>query len=134
MRNKLEHEYKTPEIYDLYTYYELVWSVVKILDLYLELLFTNGEINLELHIEKNVYYLTMKHDIKGCAFIFEIIDWTKGKGREQKRLDVTLKNQEDTDGFVKAFNVFLLSIQYFDYGNLNLYKKKMKKLIETEML
>lgn len=134
MRNKLEHEYKTPEIYDLYTYYELVWSVVKILDLYLELLFTNGEINLELHIEKNVYYLTMKHDIKGCAFIFEIIDWTKGKGREQKRLDVTLKNQEDTDGFVKAFDVFLLSIQYFDYGNLNLYKKKMKKLIETEML
>ena len=134
MRNKLEHEYKTPEIYDLNTYYELVWSVVKILDLYLELLFTNGEINLELHIEKNVYYLTMKHDIKGCAFIFEIIDWTKGKGREQKRLDVTLKNQEDTDGFVKAFDVFLLSIQYFDYGNLNLYKKKMKKLIETEML
>ena len=134
MRNKLEHEYKTPEIYDLHTYYELVWSVVKILDLYLELLFTNGEINLELHVEKNVYYFTMKHDIKGCAFIFEIIDWTKGKEREQKRLDVTLKNQEDTDGFVKAFNVFLLSIQYFDYGNLDLYKKKMKKLIETEML
>ena len=40
MRNKLEHEYKTPEIYDLHTYYELVWSVVKILDLYLELLYT----------------------------------------------------------------------------------------------
>lgn len=112
----------------------MVWSVVKILDLYLELLFTNGEINLELYIEKNVYYFTMKHDIKGCAFIFEIIDWMKGKEREQKRLDVTLKNQEDTDGFVKAFNVFLLSIQYFDYGNLNLYKMKMKKLIETEML
>ena len=120
MRSKLEHEYKTPEIYDLHTYYELVWSVVKILDLYLELLFTNGEINLELHIGKNVYYFTMKHDIKECTFIFEIIDWTKGKEREQKRLDVTLKNQEDTDGFVKAFNVFLLSIQYFDYGNLNL--------------
>ena len=43
MRNKLEHEYKTPEIYDLHTYYELVWSVVKILDLYLELLYTNGD-------------------------------------------------------------------------------------------
>lgn len=52
MTNKLEHEYKTPEIYDLHTYYELVWSVVKILDLYLELLFTNGEISLKLHIEK----------------------------------------------------------------------------------
>ena len=52
MRNKLEHEYKTPVIYDLYTYYELVWSVVKILDLYLKLLYSNGEINLELHIEK----------------------------------------------------------------------------------
>ena len=134
MRNKLEHEYKTPQIYDLYTYYELVWSVVKILDLYLELLYTNGEINLELYVKKNIYNFTMKHDIKECAFIFEIIDWTKGKEREQKRLNVTLKNQEDADGFVKAFNVFLLTIQYFDYGNLNLYKKKMKKLIETKML
>lgn len=134
MRNKLEHEYKTPEIDDLYTYYELVWSVIRILDLYLELLYIHGEINVELHIENDVYYLTMKHDIKECTFIFEIIDWTKGKEREQKRLNVTLKSQEDTDDFIKAFNVFLLSIQYFDFGNLNLYKKKVKRLIETEML
>lgn len=129
MRNKLEHEYKTPEIRDLYTYYELVWSVVRILDLYLELLYINGEISVELHIENNVYYFTMKYDVKGCAFIFEIIDWTKGKEREQKRLNVTLKNQEDAGDFIKAFNVFLLSIQYFDYGNLSLYKKKVKRLI-----
>lgn len=129
MRNKLEHEYRTPEIYDLYTYYELVWSVVRILDLYLELLYTNGEINVELHIENNVYYLTMKYDVKECAFVFEIIDWTKGKERKKKRLNVTLKNQEDAGDFIKAFNVFLLSIQYFDYGNLSLYKKKVKRLI-----
>ncbi len=129
MRNKLEHQYKTPEIYDLYAYYELVWSVVRILDLYLELLYINGEINVEFHIENNVYYLTMQHDVKECAFVFEIIDWTKGKEREQKRLNVTLKNQEDEGDFIKAFNVFLLSIQYFDYGNLNLYKKKVKRLI-----
>jgi hypothetical protein len=57
----------------------------------------------------------MKHDIKGCAFIFEIIDWTEGKEREQKRLDVTLKNQEDTDGFVKAFNVFLLFTPLYNF-------------------
>lgn len=132
MRNKLEHEYKTPEIYDLHTYYELVWSVVKILDLYLELLYTNGEINLELYNENNVYYLTMKHDIKECAFEFEIIDWTKGKEREEKKLNVCLKNQGDADDFIKAFNIYLLSIQYFDYGNLNLYKKRIKKLMETE--
>lgn len=129
MRNKLEHEYKTPEIYDLYAYYELVWSVVRILDLYLELLYINGEIDAELHIENNVYYLTMKYDVKECAFVFEIKDWTKGKEREQKRLNVTLKNQEDASDFIKAFNVFLLSIQYFDYGNLNLYKKKLERLI-----
>ncbi|NBH86445.1 hypothetical protein D7X88_18540 [bacterium C-53] len=132
MRNKLEHEYKTPEIYDLHTYYELVWSVVKILDLYLELLYTNGEINLELYIESNMYYLTMKHNIKECAFEFTIIDWTKGKQRKQKSLNVSLRNQGDVDDFIKAFNIYLLSIQYFDYGNLNLYKKKVKKLIETE--
>ena len=58
----------------------------------------------------------MKHDVKGCAFIFEIIDWTKGKEREKKRLNVTLKTQEDAGDFIKAFNVFLLSIRYFDYG------------------
>ena len=129
MRNKLEHEYKTPEIYDLHTYYELVWSVVKILDLYLELLYKNGEINLELYIENNVYYLTMKHDIKECAFEFEIINWTKEKEREERRLNVCLKNQKDANDFIKAFNIYLLSIQYFDYRNLNLYKKKIKKLL-----
>lgn len=132
MRNKLEHEYKTPEIYDLHTYYELVWSIVKILDLYLELLYTKGEINLEFYIKNNKYYFTMKHDIKECAFEFEIIDWTKGKEREQRRLNVSLKNQGDADDFIKAFNIYLLSIQYFDYGNLNLYKKKVRKLIEIQ--
>ena len=129
MRNKLEHEYKTPEIYDLHTYYELVWSVVKILDLYLELLYKNGEINLELYIENNVHYLTMKHDIKECAFEFEIINWTKEKEREERRLNVCLKNQKDANDFINAFNLYLLSIQYFDYRNLNLYKKKIKKLL-----
>lgn len=82
---------------------------------------TDGEINVELHIENNVYHLTMKHDVKECAFVFEIIDWTKGKEREQKRLNVYLKNQGDAGDFIKAFNIFLLSIQYFDYGNLSLY-------------
>ena len=130
MRNKLEHEYKTPKIYDLHTYYELVWSIVKILDLYLELLYINEEIDIELHIENNKYYFKMKHNIKECAFEFEIIDWTKGKEREQRRLNVSLKSQEDADDFIKAFNIYLLSIQYFDYGNLNLYKKKVKKLVE----
>ena len=129
MRNKLEHEYKIPEIYDLHTYYELVWSVVKILDLYLELLYKNGEINLELYIENNVHYLTMKHDIKECAFEFEIINWTKEKEREERRLNVCLKNQKDANDFINAFNLYLLSIQYFDYRNLNLYKKKIKKLL-----
>lgn len=129
MRNKLEHEYKTPEINDLHTYYE---CVIKILDLYLELLYTNGEINLVAHIENNMYYLTMKYDIKECAFEFEVVDWTKGKEREQKTLKVSLKNQGDADNFKKAFNIFLLSIQYFDYGNLNLYKKKLKRMIAIE--
>lgn len=132
MRNKLEHEYKVPEIYDLHTYYELVWSIVKILDLYLELLYTHDEVNLELHIENNKYYFIMKYDIKECAFEFEIIDWTKGKEREEKRINVSLKNQGDEDDFIKAFNIYLLSIQYFNYGNLNLYKKKVKKLIEEQ--
>lgn len=132
MRNKLEHEYKTPEIHDLYTYYELVWSVIKILDLYLELLYINGEINLVIHIKNNEYHFMMKHDIKECAFEFEIIDWTKGKEREQKTLNLSLKNQGDVDNFIIAFNIYLLSIQYFDYGNLNLYKKKVKRLIEIE--
>ena len=132
MRNKLEHEYKIPEISDIHTYYELVWSVIKILDLYLELLYINGEINLDAYIENNKYYLTMKHDIKECAFEFEIIDRTRGKEREQKTLKVSLKNQGDVDNFIKAFNIYLLSIQYFDYGNLNLYKKKVKRLIDIE--
>lgn len=131
MRNKLEHEYRTPAISDLHTYYELVWSIVKILDLYLELLYINGKINFELYIKNNKYYFTMGYNIKECAFEFEILDWTDGKAREKKRLKVSLKGQRDADDFIKAFNIYLLSIQYFDYGNLDLYKKKVKKLIEV---
>lgn len=134
MRNKLEHEYKTPEIVDLHTYYELIWSVVKIVNLHLELLYTNGEIDLTLRVKNNEYYLVMKHYIEECAFEFEIIDCTKGKEREKKKLNVRMKNQNDIYSFVNAFNIYLLSIQYFDYGNLNLYKKKAQRLIETEML
>lgn len=128
MRNKLEHEYKTPEISDLHTYYELVWSVVKIVDLYIELLYINGEINLVLYIESNKYYFTMKHDIKECRFKFEIIDRTKGKEKLTKQLDINLKDQNDVCDFIKAFNIYLLSIQYFNYGNVNLYKKKLRDL------
>lgn len=132
MRNKMEHEYKTPEISDLYTYYELVWSVVKIIDLYLELLYINGEINLLCYNVNNVYYVTMKHEIKECGFKFEITDWTKGKEKRQRQVDVKLRTPNDACDFIKAFNMYLLSIQYFHYENLNLYKKKIKKLIESE--
>ena len=131
MRNKLEHEYRMPEISDLHTYYELVWSVVKIVELYLELLYINGEINLVLHIESNKYYFTIKHNVKECRFKFEVIDWTKGKEKLAKQLDVSLNDKNDVCDFIKAFNVYLLSIQYFDYGNIDLYKKKIKRLIKT---
>ena len=56
----------------------------KILDLYLELFYINGEIDLEFFIENNKYYFIMKHEIKECAFVFEVIDWIRGKEKEQK--------------------------------------------------
>ncbi|CDD62278.1 putative uncharacterized protein [Clostridium sp. CAG:505] len=87
MRNKLEHEYKIPEISDLLVYYELVWSIVKILDLHLELLYINGEINLELYIKSNIYYFTVQHDVKECSFKFEVRDRTKGNENLTKQLN-----------------------------------------------
>lgn len=130
MRNKMEHEYKTPEISDLYTYFELVWSVVKIIDLYLELLYINGEIQFVLYKHNNTYLFTMKYDTKECEFKFEIIDKNEGKEKIQRQLNIKWKDKSDTCDFIKAFNIYLLSIQYFDYGNLILYKKKMEKLID----
>lgn len=35
----------------------------------------------------------MKHDIKECAFEFEVVDRTRGKEREQKTLKVSLKTK-----------------------------------------
>ena len=112
MRNKMEHEYKTPEIADLNAYYEIVWSAVKIIDLYLELLYINGAIWFVLHYGDREYYLTMEHDVEECGFIFEIADLTKDK----------------------EFNLYLFSIQYFDYGNGNLYRNKLRKLMASESL
>lgn len=129
MRNKLEHEYKTPEISDLLAYYELVWSIVKIVDLHLELLYINGEINLELYIKNNKYYFTVQHDVNECRFKFEVIDRTKGNENLTKQLNVILKDLNDICDFKKAFNFYLFSMQYFNNGNIDLYKKKIKKLL-----
>lgn len=131
MRNKLEHEYKIPDISDLHAYYELVWSIVKIIDLYLELLYINGEINLILYIEGNDYYFTMEDDIKESRFKFEVMDRTWGKDNLRKQLEVNLEDQNSVCDFVKAFSVYLLSMEYFNYGNLNLYKKKVKRLLNA---
>jgi len=84
MRNKLEH-------------------------VYIRLREYNGEIDLEFFIENNKYYFIMKHEIKECAFVFEVIDWIRGKEKEQKTLNISLKNQGDLDNFI-AFNIYLLSI------------------------
>ena len=64
MRNKMEHEYKVPVIDDLRTYYELVWNVVKILELYLELLYINGEIRMSLIKGDYEYYFSIENDVK----------------------------------------------------------------------
>lgn len=132
IRNKMEHEYKAPEISDLHAYYELVWSVVRIVDLYLELLHVKGEIYLVLYSENNEYYFMLKHDVDKCVFKFDIVDWTKGNEREQKQLVVGLQNQDEAHDFIKAFSLYLASIQYFDYGNEKLYKEKIKKLKEKK--
>lgn len=134
MRNKMEHEYKTPEISDLHAYYELVWSVVKIINLYLELLYVNSEIYLILYRGDDRYYFTLEHDKKKGIFRFDLRDWTKGHEREEVQLVVGLKNQNDVHDFIKVFSLYLLSIQYHDYGNENLYKEKIKKLKEKEII
>lgn len=127
----MEHEYKTPEISDLHAYYELVWSVIKIVDLYLALLCVNSEIYLILYGGDDKYYFTLKHDIKKCIFKFDIVNETKTKDRKQVQLIVGLKNQNEVHDFIKAFNLHLASIQYYDCGNKKLYREKIQKLIET---
>ena len=129
IRNKMEHEYRKPEISDLHTYYELVWSFIRILNLNLELLYVNGEINFTLQSGSEKYYLTMKHNVRECGFQFEIRDWTDHNEKKEKKISIHLRTKEDTCDFIKAFNLYLQSIQYFDFGNFSLYKGNVKKLI-----
>lgn len=51
----------------------------------------------------------MKHEIKECAFVFWSNRLVRGKEKEQKTLNISLKNQGDLDNFI-AFNIYLLSI------------------------
>lgn len=129
MRNKLEHEYKIPPISDLYTYYELVWNIVKIIDLQLELLYTNGEINMTLYTGKYHYYFEIKHEIEHCGFQIKITDWDKRPYPQTKALEIYLKTKENTKEFINAFKFYLLTIKYYNYGNVNLYKNKVNDLI-----
>lgn len=134
MRNKMEHEYKTPEIADLNAYYEIVWSAVKIIDLYLELLYINGAIWFVLHHGDREYYLTMEHDVEECGFIFEIADLTEDKERKKRLVNIKLGSKSEIRNYTIAFNLYLFSIQYFDYGNGNLYRNKLRKLMASESL
>ena len=128
MRNKMEHEYKIPDVFDLHTYYELVWSVVKIAELYLELFCSNGEIELSLYAKNREYALVLEYNAAERAFQFEIIDWTEKNNRKQKKIIVGLKNPDEEREFIKAFHFYLLTIQYFDCGNAAVYKKKIERL------
>ncbi|MBM6855873.1 hypothetical protein H6B11_17400 [Mediterraneibacter glycyrrhizinilyticus] len=76
----------------------------------------------------------MEHDKKKGIFRFDLRDWTKGHEREEVQLVVGLKNQNDVHDFIKVFSLYLLSIQYHDYGNEKLYKEKIKKLKEKEII
>lgn len=128
MRNKMEHEYKIPDISDLHTYYELVWSVVKIAELYLELFCANGEIQLSFGMKNKEYFLVLEYNAAGRAFQFEIIDWTEKNNRKQKKIIAGLKNPGEEQDFIRAFHLYLLTIQYFDCGNVTVYKEKMERL------
>ena len=106
----------------LHTYYELVWSVVKIAELYLELFCANGEIQLSLGIKNKEYSLVLEYNAAGRAFQFEIIDWTEKNNRKQKKIIAGLKNPGEEQDFVRAFHLNLLRYRYFDCGNVTVYK------------
>lgn len=96
-------------------------------------LYVNGEINLVLYSQNNNYHLTLKHDINKCTFEFDIIYYTAEDTRKEEHLVVGLKSYDEVHDFIKAFRLYLLSIQYFNYGNEKLYKEKITKLTEKIM-
>lgn len=130
MRNKMEHDYEVPVIDDLRTYYELVWNVVKILDLYLELIYINGEISMSLMKGDNEYYFSIEHDAKNRGFKIEIRDWTKGAENKCKQIEFNLKSKDDEVCYIKFFSFYLLSIKFFDFYNIVSYKNGVRKLMK----
>ena len=104
------------------------------MDLYLELFYINGEIDLEFFIENNKYYFIMKHEIKECAFVFEVIDWIRGKEKEQKTLNISLKNQGDLDNFI-AFNLYNKIVKKLDRNRKSINVCNVKNyIVKGEML
>ena len=135
IRNKMEHEYKIQKINDLYTYYELVSNIIKTIDLYLELLYINGKINMTLNIKNNQYYFIVEYNIEECGFEIELIEWDKRPYGHRKTITIYLDNKESTNNFIKTFKLYFLTIQYFYYQNITLYKEQINKLLEkTEVL
>ena len=76
----------------------------------------------------------MEHDVEECGFIFEIADLTKDKERKKRLVNIKLGSKSEICNYTIAFNLYLFSIQYFDYGNGNLYRNKLRKLMASESL
>lgn len=59
---------------------------------------------------------------------FEIINWTKGKEREQKKRIASMKNQGDIEDFIKAFIIdFYLNKEKIH----SLFMEKVRKEVYT---
>lgn len=77
--------------------------------------------------EKEVL-LAMNYDRAQCRLDFQIVDWTRDEEAQIKNMTFRLDASEDGAVFTRAFNFYLLGIDYIESRDLQSYKEKISRL------
>ncbi|MBQ8326999.1 MAG: hypothetical protein IJX86_07980 [Lachnospiraceae bacterium] len=123
MRNKLEHEYTLPTEADLDIYYEMVWNVIEIISLNMQLL-SMSEVYFVVLTSSGEAELTSKYDIGKGAVVFEVCD----ENKQEYIIEVSLKEKNDYDIFVKAFKLFRYMMEYNYLMNYEHLRLKLEEI------
>jgi hypothetical protein len=105
MRNKMEHEYNSPDSVNLELYFELVQGFVYALDGYMYMLALNAEMFF-ISAEKESFQggMSVRYDFEKPSIIFEL--------EEGENKDLLEFNASDIENFAFAANAFFLLCRF----------------------
>jgi hypothetical protein len=106
IRNKIEHEFKKPEIYELEVYYDLVYAFILVIEKQIALFMSMSEIEHTL----GSYFQNEEYGVFRIGYNYEkmeiYVKYRKESEGIKSRYSISIK--KSVEEFIKAFRLFIL--------------------------